>query len=82
VALPYQVFKAYDMSGKFLAGPVSVIEFFGSKMGGRFTNAACERPIWPLHSNPEMTFFERSNRMPLFWDFVHGAKNNTLACTF
>ncbi|CAL8465747.1 g5283 [Coccomyxa elongata] len=35
------VFKAYDMSGKFLAGPVSVIDFFGSQLGGRFTNAAC-----------------------------------------
>nr|QOL01153.1 putative extracellular protein CSOL_076 [Pseudococcomyxa simplex] len=35
------VFKAYDISGKFLAGPVSVVDFFGSKMGGRFTNAAC-----------------------------------------
>ena len=48
------------MSGKFLAGPVSVVDFFGSKMGGRFTNAACECPIWrPLHSNLEMAFFKK-----------------------
>lgn len=50
VALAVQVFKAYDMSGKFLAGPVSVIDFFGSQLGGRFTNAACAPPIMLSHS--------------------------------
>ncbi|EIE18419.1 hypothetical protein COCSUDRAFT_68334 [Coccomyxa subellipsoidea C-169] len=35
------VFKVYDLSGKFLAGPVSVIDFFGSSLDGRFTDAAC-----------------------------------------
>ena len=45
-----QVFKAYDMTGKFLAGPVSVIDFFGSQLGGRFTNAACAPPIMLFHS--------------------------------
>lgn len=83
--MPDQVFKAYDISGKFLAGPVSVVDFFGSKMGGRFTNAACERPIWPLHSDPEMRFVNFTENMPtgcFCAECVHGAKNNTLACTF
>lgn len=50
-APPVQVFKAYDMSGSFLAGPISVIDFFGSQLGGRFTNAACActNHALPLH---------------------------------
>lgn len=50
-APPVQVFKAYDMSGKFLAGPISVIDFFGSQLGGQFTNAACActNHALPLH---------------------------------
>ncbi len=50
-APPVQVFKAYDMSGKFLAGPISIVDFFGSQLGGRFTNAACActNHALPLH---------------------------------
>lgn len=40
---PYQVFKAYDTSGKFLAGPVSIVDFFSAGLGGRFSDAHCTR---------------------------------------
>ena len=40
-----QVLKVFDMSGKLLGGPVSLTDFFGQTVTGRFSDAFCERPI-------------------------------------
>ena len=40
--LRVQVIKVWDMSGKLLAGPVTLTDFFGSQhSSGRFSNAFC-----------------------------------------
>ena len=39
-----QVLKVWDASGKLLAGPVSLTDFFGQSVTGRFSDAFCERP--------------------------------------
>ena len=39
-----QVLKVWDASGKLLAGPVSLTDFFGKSVTGRFSDAFCESP--------------------------------------
>ena len=40
-----QVIKVWDMSGKLLAGPVTLTDFFGTqRSAGRFSNAFCAQP--------------------------------------
>ena len=50
-----QVLKVWDMGGKLLAGPVSLTDFFGPSVTGRFSDAFCEGPF--LH--PRKTLLRR-----------------------
>ena len=37
-----QAFKVYNVKGEILAGPVSVVDFFGQSVLGSFSDAACK----------------------------------------
>ncbi len=37
-----QAFKVYNIKGKILAGPVSVVDFWGQGVKGHFSDVACE----------------------------------------
>jgi hypothetical protein len=43
------VLKVWDMSGKLLAGPQTLTDFFGGKQGGRFSGAFCALFIPSMH---------------------------------
>ena len=38
-----QAIKVYDVSGHAIAGPVSLLDFFGGNNGGSFSDISCER---------------------------------------
>lgn len=37
-----QAFKVYNIKGEILAGPVSLVDFFGHSVTGSFSDAACK----------------------------------------
>ena len=37
-----QAFKAYNIKGDVLAGPVSVVDFWGQGVKGHFSDMSCE----------------------------------------
>ena len=40
-----QAIKVYDVSGHAIAGPVSLLDFFGGNKKGGFSDISCERPL-------------------------------------